>query len=173
MRCALLRTGGNAVHAERSGNVLDLPLSQVREIQVDFAFDVIENSAGNAYAAGLGQPLETRGDVHAVAIDVVALDDDVAEVDADAQLNAPVFGHIGVAFAHRRLDVDRATDRVDDARELGQRTVAHELDDAPPVLADGRVDGLVSVGLQARQGPLLIVIHEAAVADHVGGQDRG
>src|SRR5215470_327367 len=47
--------------------------------------DAFVDDRGNANAAGLGQRLETGGDVDAVAVNVVAFDDDVAEIDADPQ----------------------------------------------------------------------------------------
>jgi hypothetical protein len=40
---------------------------------------------GNANAAGLGQRLEPRGNVYTVAVDVVALNDHITEIDSDPQ----------------------------------------------------------------------------------------
>ncbi len=71
------------------------------------------------------------------------------------------------------LDRDRACHRVDDAGELDQGAVAHELDDAAPVLGDERLDQLLAVGLEARERALLVALHQPAVADHVRRQDGG
>ena len=57
----------------------------VLEADVDAIADAFVDDRGDADAAGLGQRLQPRGDVDAVAVDVVALDDHVAEIDADAQ----------------------------------------------------------------------------------------
>ena len=54
-----------------------------------------------------------------------------------------------------------------------QGTVAHELDDAPPVLGDERVDELPAVCLEALERAGLVALHQPAVADHVGRQDGG
>ena len=45
---------------------------------------------------------------------------------------------------------DRAFDRIDHARELDQRAVAHELDHPAVVLGDQRLDELLAQRLQAR-----------------------
>ena len=72
----------------------------------------------------------SRRDVDAVAEDVAVLDDDVADVDADTELDAMVRRQRGIAFGHRRLHLGRATQRVDNAGELDQQAVAGRLDDA-------------------------------------------
>src|SRR3712207_8106840 len=48
----------------------------------------------------LGDSLQARGHVDAVPEDVVALDDDIADVDADAEGDAPVRRRRGIAFPH-------------------------------------------------------------------------
>jgi hypothetical protein len=42
------------------------------------------DGVGNEYPAGIGQGFDPRRDVDAVAVEVVALDDDVAEIDAES-----------------------------------------------------------------------------------------
>src|SRR5207248_440131 len=68
--------------------------------------------------------------VDAVAIEVVALDDHVTEVDADAQLDAAVGRDTGVVLGDRLLHFDRAAHRIDDAGKFHQQVVAGGLDDA-------------------------------------------
>src|SRR6476619_3464030 len=94
--------------------------------------------------AGIGEGLDTRGDVDAVAIEVVALDDHVAEIDADAQLDAVVRRDTEVVLGHRLLHLDRAAHRVDDAGKLHQHTVAGRLDDAALMLGDLRIEELAA-----------------------------
>jgi hypothetical protein len=38
----------------------------------------------------------------------------------DAEPDAPILGQLGLALGHRALDFGPASDRIDDARELGQ-----------------------------------------------------
>ena len=71
------------------------------------------------------------------------------------------------------MDFGGAGDRVDHARELDQHAVARELDDAALVLGDLAVCHLAPMRLERGQRPGLVVAHQPAVADHVGGKDRG
>jgi hypothetical protein len=123
-------------------------------------------------AARLAHALQPRGDVHAVAVDVVALDQHVAEVDADAEHQAPLRRLARAALEHRALHLRRAPHRVDHARELGEQPVAGGLEDAPAVLGDRRVDEPRAQRLQARERAFLVGAHQAAEADDVGGEDR-
>ena len=96
----------------------------------------------DADAAGLGQRFEPGGDVDPVAEDVVVVDDDVAEIDADAPLDAPVSGVAALRSAIAACTVDRAAHRIDDAGEFDEQPVAGGLDDAAVMLGDRRVDQL-------------------------------
>jgi hypothetical protein len=66
----------------------------------------------------------------------VLVDDDVAEIDADAKLDAPRIRNIGIAQHHFALQLNRTTHRINDARKLDEQTVASGLDDAAAVLVD-------------------------------------
>ena len=93
------------------------------------ALDLVVDAAGDVDAAGLGQRLQAGGDVDAVAEQVVALDHDVAEVDADPELEPPVRRQLGVAGSKLLLDLDRAAHGFDGAREFGKHAVASGADD--------------------------------------------
>ena len=121
---------------------------------------------------GPAKPLEPRRHVDAVAIEIVAIDDDVAEIDADAELDVPVFGNPGIALRHAALDFDGTARRIEDAAELDQKAVAHHLEDAPAMLGDGGIEELAAMLPKRAERSLFVGLHEAAVAHHVGGQDR-
>ena len=161
--------------AERAGDVLDglLALVLERDVEAVADLDLVADRARHADAARLGQLLQARGDVDAIAEDVVVLEDHVAEVDADAELDPARRRHIRVAPRHPALDLDRTLHRVGDALKLDQEAVAGGLDDPAAVLGDRRVDQLEPVGPQARKRAGLVGLHQPAVADHVGGEDRG
>jgi len=76
---------------------------------------VVVNCIGDQHPAGIGQGFDAYGDIDAVAIEVVALDDHIAEIDADAQFDAIVRRDTGVPLGHRLLHRDRAAHRIDDA----------------------------------------------------------
>src|ERR1700730_203945 len=78
-------------------------------------------------------PCQACCDVHAVAEDVVILDHDVADIDADAELDAPICGHISIALGHASLHLSRTAQRIHHTTELDEQAVACRLD-APAVL---------------------------------------
>ena len=123
--------------------------------------------------AGLCERLQPRRDIDAVAEDVVAIDDDVAEIDPDPEPDPAVLGHTGLAIDHRALQLGGAADRVDDAREFHQHPVAGRLDDAAGVLADLRIDQLAAMRLEAFVRAFLVRSHQPRIARHIGGEDRG
>ena len=131
------------------------------------------NRIGDEHPAGIGQGLDPRGDIDAVAIEVVALDDHVAEIDADAQFDAAVRRDTGVPLGHRLLHRDRAAHRIDDAGKLHQQAVAGGLDDAAPVLGDFRIEKLTAQRLEAFERAFLVRPHQPRIASHIGGKDRG
>ena len=119
----------------RSSRALDLAVGVLRETD----------------RAGLGDALEPRGDVDAVAHQVaVAFLDDVAEMNADAELDAAFGRQAGVALDEAGLHLDRAAHRVDHAAELDDGAVAGALDDAAAMGGDGRVDEVAAKAPQAR-----------------------
>ena len=97
---------------------------------------------GEADRAGLGDPLQSRRDIDAVAHEIaVALLDHIAEMDADAEIDAALGRHTGVALDHGVPDFESAAHRVDHAADFDQRAVAGALNDAPAMNGDGRIDG--------------------------------
>jgi hypothetical protein len=61
---------------------------------------------GNRDAARLGDTFDPRRDVDAVAKDVFPFDDDVADVDADPELDRRGFGATGIALPKLPLNFD-------------------------------------------------------------------
>jgi hypothetical protein len=61
----------------------------------------------------------------------VLVDDDVAEIDADAELDAALVGEPVIAQRHLALQFDRAVHRIDDAGKLDQQPVTGGLDMRP------------------------------------------
>src|SRR6516162_3022924 len=119
-------------------DVLELLLAHVIECDIELVSHLVVHHSTDADAARLVDRFKARRDVDPVSIDVAAVPDDVAEVDAHAELNAAFGRHIGVALGHPLLHFDRAAYRVDDAGELDQQAVAGGLDDATAVPLDHR-----------------------------------
>ena len=74
---------------------------------------------GQTDGAGRGNAFQSRGDVDAIAHQIaVALLDHIAEMDADAELDAALGRKAGVALDHAVLHFDGAAHGVDHAAEL-------------------------------------------------------
>jgi hypothetical protein len=103
-------------------------------------------------------------------MDVVAVDDDVAEIDPDPEHNALFFRRHCIALGHPTLHRHCAGHRFNDARELDQDAVTGGLDDASLVLGDARIDQFTAMRLEVREGASLIRSHQPAIADDIGGE---
>src|SRR3546814_12230386 len=90
-----------------SSDVLDVVLAGVLEPIGQATADLVAGCPGQADAAGLGQALQAGRDVDAVAVDIVVLVDDVAEVDADAEADALGLWAILFPLGHALLDQPR------------------------------------------------------------------
>ena len=128
---------------------------------------------GDEHPAGIGQGFDPSGDVDAVSVDVVALDDHIAEIDADAQFDAVVRLSIRVPLGHRLLHRDPAADRIDDARKLHQHAVAGGLDDPAVMLGDFRIEEFPAQRFETFECAFLVRPHQPRIAGHIGGEDRG
>src|SRR5271167_1319184 len=99
-------------------DVLDVYLAAVAEANVDPVADAFIDDRGDADPARFCQRLKASGDVDAVAVDIVAFDDDVAEIDSDPEddfrLVQGFVRQCSVGALHRQ----GAIYRVDHAAEL-------------------------------------------------------
>ena len=83
-------------------------------------------------------------------------------------------GHLRhCARSCRACTSNRAAQRVYHARKFRQQAVAGVLYDAAPVLLDLRIDQLPEMRLEAFVRAFLIRTHQARIARHIGGEDRG
>src|SRR6476469_869007 len=121
-------------------------LAQVDELGRHLAGHLVSNGARQRDAARLRQRLQARGDVDAVAIDVLAVDDDFTEIDPDPIANALAFPRTRRKLA-RALDFLRADDRGNDAGKFHQRAVTHQLDDAPAVRGHAGIEDAFAIRL--------------------------
>ena len=128
--------------------------------------------AGDTDSAGLGEAFHARGHIDAVAVEIVALDDHIAQADADAQHHAVPVGGIRVPLGEGALYVHRTLHRIHRAAEFGQRPIAGGLEDPSAELLDFGIEDLRPQGLQPGQRAGFIARHHARVADHISRQYR-
>src|SRR5215471_466519 len=126
------------------------------------------HAARNADPARFRKLLQARRHIDAVAVDVVPLDNDVTDIDADAKLHPLIGSQAGIALDNAALHVDGTAHCVDYAGKLQQQTVPCGFDDATTVFSDLGVDQITPVSLQPRQGVAVVSTHEARVPHHIG-----
>ena len=92
---------------------------------------------------------------------------------ADAKSQAALVGEVQISAGHRALDFAGTAHRVDHAGKFRQHAIAGGLDDAAVMLADLRIDQFDEMRLDALVRAFLIGTHQARIAHHIGGEDRG
>ena len=160
-------------NVHRLGDVLDLLLAQVLKPEIEQAAHHLMNHIRDADAARPSQTFQPRCDIDAIAVDVVAIDDHIAEVDADPELDAVLGLEVRVVYGDALLNLDRAPHRIDHARKLDQDTITRKLDDAAAMLCDLGFDEVLVQGPKMGVRAGFVRAHQPTVADHVGGEDRG
>ena len=101
----------------RPRDVLQRERADGLEGQVETVAHMVAHGARDADAAYRALRLQPGGDVHAVAVKIRAMRDHVADVDANAEANAPVRRLIAIVYRHLLLHLDRAAYRAVDAVE--------------------------------------------------------
>jgi hypothetical protein len=115
-------------------NVLDLQFPKVIKDKVELADDLFENAGGDQNASRLRHCFQAGRNVHSVAEDVVTIDDDIAEIDASALLDAPLLGSVGLSFRDCSLYSHGTVKGIDDAAEFHKQAIPSGLNDASAVL---------------------------------------
>ena len=113
----------------------------------------------NRDATRFSDSLDPRRDVDAVAKNILAVDDNVADIDPDPEPDRIDFGAAGIVLPKLSLNFDGASDGVHGAREFHQRAIAHELDDTAAMGGNRRVDQLAPQGIQTGQSTGLVDTH--------------
>ena len=153
------------------GDVLQAALAEIFEGDIELAANILAHALGDADTAGLGERLEPRRDIDALAPHVAAIDDNVADIEAHAELDPPFRLYVGVALGHAPLDGEGAAHGVHDARELRQDAVAGDAHDTAGVAGDGRGDKSVPIGSPLHERAMLVGTDKTAVAGNVRHQD--
>jgi hypothetical protein len=164
------RCAAHAVDVDRPPDVLQFLRAEILERELDLVGDLVVDDPRDIDAARLGQRLEPRRDIDAVAEHVAALDDDVAEIDPDPQGDAPL-GRQRLVCLNNRVAQRRGTARcLDDALEFAERQIAGLLEQVAVVSADQRLDDLGQNGAQLGDPVGLVAGQQPAIAGHQNGR---
>jgi hypothetical protein len=91
--------------------------------------------AGNATSCSL------RGHVHSVAKQISSRDDDIAEIETEAELHAAIGRQVSVAAMEGALDRDGGTHALHGALKFGHDAIAGAAENTSTVLRDQVSDG--------------------------------
>ena len=161
----------DAIDGNRLGDVLDRPGPEFIEAEGKLALHLVVDAAGEEDVAGLGHCLEPHGDDDAVPEEVATFDDNITEIDADAQDDMPILGKTFVRGRHPRPEVNGKAHGIDRAGELDQNAIPHQLDDTAMMVADEGFQDSLAPLVERGQRTLLVQVDQPAVADHVGCHD--
>lgn len=164
-------SGRYPICRDRLGDVLQCLRANLIVADIQLAADLVPGIARDDNPTWIGQRLQPRGDIDAVAKYVAILGDDIAQIDADAEYDSTVRGFPGVRRRHRLLQRHGAAHRIHHAGEFRQYAVAHQFDDAAMVIRDNGVYDFGQTSLQTDKRSLFVGRHQPAVPDDVGGQD--
>jgi hypothetical protein len=153
------------------GDVLELLFAGILEGDIELASRIFLHPARNADPTRFREALQTRRHIHAVAVDVAAVDDDIADIDPNTELDPLVLRRVGIAPKHAALYLDGTAQRIDHARELSQHAVAGSLDDPSLVFLDLGIEQRMAVSLQLGKRALFVGARQPAIASNVGRQN--
>jgi hypothetical protein len=142
----------------------------VLEGDIELAPNLPVRIFGNTNATGLRNSLQTRCHIHAIAENVISIDDDIADIYAYPELDALLIWHLGIALGHPALDIKSAAQCVHYAAKLSQHPVPGVLDDPATVFSDLGIDKSAQMGLKLNVRALFVRTCQPAVAGHIGGQ---
>src|SRR5262249_26514536 len=132
--------------------------------------DVVSNSTRDANPTRLRESLQAGRDINGVAEQVVALNDDVADMDADPKSHRLISRSIGVLLGYRVLNFDATLHGINGAGEIGDEAIACRVEDPTAMRGDQAIDD-DPVSRQGAKGADLIEPHQAAVALDIGGKN--
>ena len=128
--------------------------AQILERRLHSPGNGIADVARNQDAACWRFAFQPRRHVDAVAIEVVAVDDQVSQVQAHAEHERGVRWLVAVGLGHGLLELDGGAQRIDRAGELDQGTIAGQLDQPTSVLRQNRIKALSTVLRRRANVPL-------------------
>src|SRR5215475_11062819 len=123
----------HAMNPDWSCNIFHGLLAHVVKLKSELVLYLVVHNARHHDAARIGKRFQPCGHVDAVAINVVTINYDIADIDADSKLDTFLGRNISIAFNHAALDIDGAAHGINDANELHQYAVSGSFDYATTV----------------------------------------
>jgi len=171
--CGDLFVHDNLKCRHRPRDVLDRDFAQILEIQIQLVANLIVHITRYADATSLGEAFEAGRYVDPVSVDIITVDDHVAYIDPNTIEDLALIGDVLVAIAHCALHLDGKRNRIDDAFELHERAVTHQLDGAAIVLGGLGIDQFCPMTFQGGKRSSFVLAHKPRVAHNISREDGG
>src|SRR5437016_4263535 len=161
----------DAPDPHRFGDILQGLRTQILKRYIYLAPNLPTCVVRNADTARLCDPFETHCNVDPITKDIVLFDNDITDVNADAEFDPLVLRHVDVLFGHAALNFVGTSYRVDHAGELGNSAVPGILDDTSVMLSDFGIEKRPSKRFQSRQRAFFVYPYQAARARDIRRQN--
>src|SRR5262249_28005854 len=157
------------VHVDRTRNVFDDLLTHVLETKAELVAHLIVHNTRNHDPSRISESLEPCRHVYAITKNIAAIDNDVANIDADSELNTLVDRHIRIPISHSALNINGAAHGVDDTDEFDQNSIARCFDDTASMFRDLWVYQFFAVSFEIVKSALFVAAHKTAVTGDIAG----
>src|SRR5262249_5390945 len=134
-------------------------LAHVSNVYNKLSLNLLIGIVRKTDCARLGQGLDSGGDIDTVTVDVALVDNDVTDINADAELYPPIFRYSGIVLGQNTLDLHSAAYRIDGAGKFNQSTVAGSLYNPAAIFRNFGIDDFASVGFERCEGAFLVNTH--------------
>ena len=163
--------GIDAVQLNSAADVFQFARTQVAENDRKLVRHIFPHRCGHDDLAGRCKLMDARGDVHPIADQPVAIDDDVFDVDPDAQRQLDCFGFLPPLLGSP-LYFERPIHRRHRARKFHQHRVTRNLEQPTAVLADRGLDDIGLERLPRAQRCHVALLDQARPASHIRERER-
>jgi hypothetical protein len=157
--------------AHRLGNILQALRAYIFKGEIYLAANLALRIVRDADAAGLCDPFKPCRNINAVAKDVIVIEDDVTDVNTNAEFDPLQLRHRGILLSHTTLDLDGASGCIDGTSKLDKQTVAGRLNYPSAMRGDGGIDKGLSDDLEPGQHAFFVGTHQAAVSGNIRRQN--
>ena len=133
---------------------------------------MVPHGPGHTYAARRALSLEFYRHIDRVTVQIGAIRDRISDVDPDPKPDSQIRKLVAIKDGNTLLHLDRKTHCPIDTVEYHQQGVAAGLNNSAAMPVEGRIDDFAPEFAQPFERLQVIQPDQAAVADHVGIDDR-
>jgi hypothetical protein len=153
-------------------DILERLFTHRLKVEGEFVLNLVVDAAGDGDAARFSCRLDPGRNIDTVTQQITALHNDIAQIDADTELQPFLCRQVLVSRVQRGLDLRGTAHGLDRTRELSQQRIPGRVENTPAVHLD---QGFENFTMAAKHPDctFLGASHQPAVAGDVGVHDGG